>query len=145
MNVEQIERLAKTVRNGHHRFDQYNVAFSMRTIFAEARHKNYAADYKVIPDRIDLPDVRQYNASACLIGFTLFLCGKKQMLISALDSDFNAQNCMTEAQLLLDLEKSLSRDLFLGSLSQNTTGDDAYRVIRKLLVTGHVDWMLPYR
>lgn len=145
MNVELLENLEKSIRPGHHRFGDWNVALNMMTVIALSKPFNVRDPYEVIPDRLELGDPRQYDAACCMIGFTLFLTGKEQMLLSQPDADFTTDNAFIEAKHLLDVDQGIAHDLFFGCMSRQVTGDDAARIIRNLRITGKVDWMLRHR
>lgn len=126
MNVERLEKLAETIKPGFHKFDDnLCVKFDMSCFFSSVgirRHDGCTHD-------------------ACLIGFTILLFGDRSLLLQP-PAGYETLNWDAEATNLLDLPDDHSHELFYGSLSNKTSGEDVSRVIRKFLITGHVDWSI---
>jgi hypothetical protein len=132
MNIELLEKLGKTVKPGHTRFGNLNVAFSL------ARYFSLGNAY--VPRRPDLGDPVQYNATACLVGFTFLVAGMGPALLKRPEDDFRSENMYFEAKHLLALVDDQSFELFHGCINELTTGEQASRAIRGLIITGKVDW-----
>lgn len=144
MNVELLENLKTTIEPGHAKFGDWHLALYMGTIFTPLYHHNRIV-HDEYPNRYDIGDINQYNGVACLIGFTLFLSGKGQMLTNQPDSHWLGSNAYLEAKYLIGLDDIKAQSLYFGCLSNRVTGEEASQVIHHLLMTGNVDWMLRHR
>jgi hypothetical protein len=134
MNIELLEKLGEAVKPGHGRFGEWNVAFSLARYFTRTSKGTY------IPKRADLGDIKQYNATACLVGFTYLVSGRGSMILKRPEDDFRNVNMYIEARHTLALPDNEAFELFNGCLDEMVTGEQAYRAIRGLIITGKVDW-----
>lgn len=143
MNVERLETLAKTIQKGYHVFDGKKVAFSMGTHLQELKHGSHSVD-PATPNRPDLPRPMSYDMVACMIGFAALLYVAPADLVKFRTGwgGYNLDNLEVEACNILGLDGDVGYNLFYGVVDSNVTGEEAARVIRKLLISGEVDWMM---
>lgn len=133
MNIERLEKLADTVRSGIWvRPNGEVIAFKM-TAF-------YDPHPSEVPFRSDIPDRDIISACCCLVGFTILLFAEQRFIDETKPGETYGINWDIEAQQLLDLTPEQGNDLFYQCMSDQLTGNDAYRVVRKLLLTEQVDW-----
>lgn len=133
MNIERLEKLADIVRSGI--WVQPNgevVAFCMTAFYDP--HPNS------VPFREDIPDRDIISTCACLVGYAVLLFADQRFIDETKPGITYGINWDIEAQQLLDLTPEQGDALFYGIMSEAVTGQDAYRVIRKLLLTEQVDW-----
>lgn len=142
MNIAKLEKLADTVRPGIWRIEAPDrlIAFNMGTCYQHVSHRQYANN-PLVPVRDDVPNPREVNLCACLIGYTMELWGDQEMMRTTRKQDPEwVLNWQIEATNILGLDDETAWKLFFDTTSPSRSGEDAYRVIRKLLLTGEVDW-----
>lgn len=143
MNVERLSTLASVAREECHEFGSIRLGLSMNTVFSIAKPENWSFNM-MTGGRFKEMDPKPTHFG-CLVAYTLFLNDKKEMLLCYHSDDFRVENCVAEAQNILGLDNEKSNALFFGNNSPRINGEDAYRVIRKFLITGDVDWFLLQR
>lgn len=137
MNVGNLNLLARTVRGDSYNFRVgRNLMFTMSSEFV-LWEMHASRRYKYGRNGIDPAD---YDGAACLIGFSLMLAGKENLLLKKPEDDFCGANYMVEARRWLDLDDDRATELFYGTMSPATTGEDAYLTIRRLTINGKVEW-----
>lgn len=132
MNIERLEKLADTIKSGIWvRPDGKVMAFNMRVM--------YSVNPRDVPVRADIPDRDIVSCCGCFIGFTvLMFCPRfsEEVLL-----DLNTGiNWHIEAMEALELSEDQAFDLFYGAVSSVITGNEGYRVLRKLMLTEKPDW-----
>ena len=139
MDIDKLKQLADTVERGVVEFPELSrvVVLDMSVEYCNLEQDG---SYK-LPVRSDIPEPSKVTACACGIGFTIALFSPLKS--NLYNKTFTQRaDLFTEATLILDLTREQAIMLFLHRMSRFITGEQFARVIRNLLLTGKVDWMI---